>query len=182
MRFIKLFESFDIHSHRPDASKEDIEDLLNDLSDYYDCYIEVKEEWTSIFFLFGEYSPKIDKYDAISKIIEIKENQLISPKFIRSLVSDHYNFSSENKETKDYHKNFQKSPNYESDAKLIYKYYDSKTFLVQIKFKYSTGGILEYDYDGLLERLKSMYDLDVLYFRKNKLLGGNNMITTILLT
>lgn len=186
MSIKKFFEYF-----KPEASIEDVMDIFNEISDEYDVDIEFHTCPTDAFFPFFRGSltdtlgsspkrPKITRYESISKIIEVKTGELISPKFISSYMSDYYNFSTSSQELKDYHKQFSDSSNYRKAIKNIEKYEYSITFLIILSFKYSQMGLVKFDFDPIFQRLKSMYDLDKIYFHKNNLLGNNNLITTIM--
>lgn len=95
-------------------------------------------------------------------------------------MSDYYNYSSSSQELKNYHKQFSDSPNYRMDIKNIEKYEYSITFLIILSFKYSEMELVKFDFNPIFQRLKSMYDLDKIYFHKNKFLGSNDLITTIM--
>lgn len=186
MSIKKFFEYF-----RPEASIEDVMDIFNEISDEYDVDIEFHTCPTDAFFPFFRGSltgtlgsslkrPKITRYESISKIIEVKTGELISPKFISSYMSDCYNYSTSSQELKDYHKQFSDSSNYRKDIKNVEKYEYSITFLIILSFKYSQMGLVKFDFDPIFQRLKSMYDLDKIYFHKNNFLGNNDLITTIM--
>lgn len=181
MNIKKFFEYF-----KSEASIEDVMDIFNDISDEYDVDIEFKEELVSPFFpsypngYFLRWRPEIGRYEFISKIIEVKTSELISPKFIESYMSDYYNYSSSSKEIKDYHKQFSGSERYPSDIKLIRKYESSHFYTIFIKFKYSESDLIKIDFDPIFQRLKSIYNLDKIYFHKNAILRNGELITTIM--
>lgn len=182
MSIKKFFEYF-----KPEASIEDVMDIFNEISDEYDVDIEFHTCSTDAFFPFFRGSscsrangPKMTRYESISKIIEVKTGELISPKFISSYISDYYNYSTSSQELKDYHKQFSDSSNYRKDIKNVEKYEYSITFLIILSFKYSQMGLVKFDFDPIFQRLKSMYDLDKIYFHKNNFLGNNDLITTIM--
>ncbi len=186
MSIKKFFEYF-----KSETSIEDVMDIFNEISDDYDVDVEFHTCPTDSFFPFfrgcltdtlgsSPKRPEIGRYEAISKIIEIKTGESISPKFISSYISDHYNYSTSSQELKDYHKQFSDSSNYRKDIKNIEKYEYSITFLIILSFKYSQMGLVKFDFDPIFQRLKSMYDLDKIYFHKNNFLGNNDLITTIM--
>jgi len=176
MKIRKFFEYF-----KQNISEDDVMDIFLDLSDDYNCDIEVKIEDTSPFFCsriqYWEKTPKIGRFEAMSKIIELKTGELISPKFIESYMSDYYDYTSTSREVKDYHKQFSGSDRYLDDIELIKKYKDSETFLIFIDI--DNGDLIGYDFTDIFKRLKSMYGLDLIYFDKNRILS-DTVLTTIM--
>lgn len=182
MKIRKFFEYF-----KSEATKDDMLDIFADLEDEYEVDIEIYENATDPFFPSYPNSyfdvkkrPKIGRFEAISKIIELKTGELISPKFVESYMSDYFGYQNATQQTKDYHKQFSDSKRYPKDIELIKKYDYSITFLIFLNYKYSERELVLYDYEPIFARLKSMYDLDKLYFHKNDFLGDNGLRTTIM--
>lgn len=184
-KFIKLFERF-----RSVATKDDIIDALSYLDDEYEVNIEVYETSTDPFFPFIPNTlfditgkrPKIWRYEAISKIIEIKTGHLLTPKFIESYMTDYYGHTTASQELKDYHKQFSNSERYPEDIELIKDYEHSDTFVIFLNYSRSEVGLIHYNYDTVFNRLKSLYDLDKIYFYKNQWRNPTDQIDNIRVT